>query len=165
MKRAGELLSVFFNEEVLKKAKGYHDLFSSWKFIAGDQIGAHSCIVELERSILLIEADHPGWIQILQMRQRTLLNAVRRRFPDLSITGISFRLSRNSGVLVSHERESTEIDRSQSFEPAQQPTEDIPVDIQDEEIISEKNLYESIKDSEFKETLMRLEKSIAIKDN
>jgi hypothetical protein len=42
----------------------------------------------------LVEADHPGWIQILQTRQKDLLDTLRRRFPDQHITGISFRLSR-----------------------------------------------------------------------
>ena len=56
---------------------------------------SHSRIVELEKTVLLIEADHPGWIQLLQTKQKELLNAVRRRFPEITFTGISFRLSRH----------------------------------------------------------------------
>ena len=101
MKKAGDLLSFFLDEQVYKKAQGYSDLFSSWASIVGDSkiklptAAAHSRIRELERYILLIEADHPGWIQLLQTKEREILNAVRRRFSTLSIKGISFRLSRD----------------------------------------------------------------------
>ena len=161
MKRAGELLSAFLDEGILKKAKGYHDLFSTWKSIAGDHIGAHSRIVELERSVLLIEADHPGWIQILQMKQRLLLNAVRRRFPELSIAGISFRLSRDperdfQQEPVQHE----ERNQTEEQQPVPKP-EDAPPPLDDHaDKRSKQNLYENISSQEFKETLMRLEKSI-----
>jgi predicted nucleic acid-binding Zn ribbon protein len=94
VKRAGELLASFFNQQTFGIAKEYSALFSSWRSVAGDVLAAHSRIKELERSVLLVEADHPGWIQILQTREKDLLDALRRRFPDQHITGISFRLSR-----------------------------------------------------------------------
>jgi hypothetical protein len=50
----------------------------------------------MERGILLVEADHPGWVQILQTKQRALLASARRRFPELNIRSIAFRLSRDS---------------------------------------------------------------------
>ncbi|MDR2394509.1 MAG: DUF721 domain-containing protein [Treponema sp.] len=96
MKKAGELLSFFFDEKTLDRAQGYSELFASWTpVVQAHRIPAaadHSRIVEFERHILLIEADHPGWIQLLQTKQRDLLRTLQRRFPD--ITGISFRLSR-----------------------------------------------------------------------
>jgi hypothetical protein len=98
VKKIGELLSAFFDEDTIKKARGYNDLFSSWRDIAGENLAAHSRIVELEKSVLRIEADHPGWIQILQIRQKGLLNRVCRKFPTLNITGISFKLSRNPAL-------------------------------------------------------------------
>jgi hypothetical protein len=44
-----------------------------------------------------VEADHPGWIQILQTRAPQIIGAVRRRFPELDVRGISFVLSRPQG--------------------------------------------------------------------
>jgi hypothetical protein len=99
MKKAGELLAAIFDENFVKKAQGYSDLSRSWKSVAGENIAAHSRIVDLVRSILVVEADHPGWIQILQTKQKSLLQGVSRRFPDLSIVGISFRLSRDTAGL------------------------------------------------------------------
>ncbi|MDR2783624.1 MAG: DUF721 domain-containing protein [Treponema sp.] len=100
MKRAGDLLSVFFDEYTGRNARSISKVFTSWAAIAKEQrIPAavdHAQIVELERNIVLIEADHPGWIQILQTKQQELLESFRRRFPELTINGVSFRLSRGA---------------------------------------------------------------------
>jgi hypothetical protein len=166
MKRAGELLSGFFDGEVLKKAQGYHDLFSSWTGIAGSTIAAHSRISELEKEVLLVEADHPGWIQILQTKQKVLLDTVRRRFPDLVITGISFRLCRDpsemaviSDVLPVENSEedhfSGEADQSQDYELEKSNS--------GESNLRNKYLYEKISDEAMKKRLKSLEQSIRLK--
>ena len=99
MKTAGELLSAFFDENMVKKAQGYTDLYRSWTRITDAcgvaSAGAHSRIFELERAVLLVETDHPGWIQILQTRQKQLLAAVQAGFPALHILNISFFYSKD----------------------------------------------------------------------
>ena len=99
MKRAGELLSSFisehFDRRFMEKARAYSEVFSSWAMMLKDQrIAAaadHSRIVELERHVVLVEADHPGWVQILQTKQREILEALQQRFPAFNIRGIAFR--------------------------------------------------------------------------
>ena len=101
MKKAGEVLAAFLNKDAIKDAEQMGKLFSAsvWSdLLAGCRLSqgvSHSRIAELDKSILLVEADHPGWIQLLQTKQSELLNAVRRRFPEITFTGISFRLSRH----------------------------------------------------------------------
>ena len=98
MKKAGEILAAFMDRETLERAGQMGKLFSStvWSDLLDScklsQGVSHSRIAELEKTILLIEADHPGWIQLLQTKQSELLNAVRKRFPEITFTGISFRL-------------------------------------------------------------------------
>ena len=115
MKKAGEIISELFREkfgeEFLENARSTSGLFSSWAQVVAEAClcattktehgsedippaAVHSRIRELERGVLLVEADHPGWIQILQTKQTALLSAVQRRYPDLDIRAISFRLSR-----------------------------------------------------------------------
>jgi hypothetical protein len=98
MKKAGDFLTAFLDEKLMKKARGYSDLFSSWPAIAREVempgLADHTWIRELEKSLLLVEADHPGWVQLLQTKQQELLQALRRRFPEETLSGISFRLSR-----------------------------------------------------------------------
>jgi predicted nucleic acid-binding Zn ribbon protein len=117
MRKAGDVITELFREqfgpEFMASARASSDLFSSWPQViakvwprsfdaedpgAGpDDVPAaavHSRIRELERGMLLVEADHPGWIQILQTKQAELLSAVQRGYPELDIRGIAFRLSR-----------------------------------------------------------------------
>ena len=113
MRKAAEVISALFKDrfgpEFVEKAQQNAGLFSSWPQIVkevwpntadpdqnADDIpaaAAHSKIRELERGLLTVEADHPGWVQILQIKQGELLSAVKRKYPELDIRSISFRLS------------------------------------------------------------------------
>jgi hypothetical protein len=57
-------------------------------------VAVHSGIYELEHGVLLVEADHPGWVQTLQTKQKELLLTVQKKYPELKIQGIAFRLAR-----------------------------------------------------------------------
>lgn len=112
MRKAGDIITALFRDrfgpEFMEEARSSAGLFSSWTKIVAeawpcqnneekDDVPAaavHSRIKELELGILLVEADHPGWVQILQTRQGELLAAAQRRYPDLDIRGIAFKLSR-----------------------------------------------------------------------
>jgi hypothetical protein len=151
MKKIGELLTAFFSEDTLKMAQGYSDLFSSWRDIAGENIAAHSRITELEKTVLRIEADHPGWIQILQTRQKVLLNRVRRKFPALNITGISFRLSRNPAAPAQEDRSGERDARPETEGVVETAPESAAEDMQDLQ-----DLYAKISDGELRESLKRI---------
>jgi hypothetical protein len=166
MKKAGDLLSTFFDEATLKKAQGFGSLFSSWASIAGENLAAHSRIVELEHSVLLVEADHPGWIQILQTKQKALLHGVRRRFPQITVTAISFRLSRNPAPLSPVDAEKPGADPEEG--PVRSPGGAGPGTAASPEADTEDpgrtaagtDPYAGIHDEAFKQTLMRLEQGI-----
>ena len=118
MRKAGDIISAMFKEqfgeEFMQNARATAGLFSSWTKIVIEAWGegdgklpgslpdslppaaGHSRIRELERGLLLIEADHPGWIQILQTKQKELLLAVKRRYPEMNVRNIAFRLSRHN---------------------------------------------------------------------
>jgi hypothetical protein len=189
-KRAGDLLSSFFDENVLKTAQGYSAFFSSWTSIAGEKIAAHSRIRELERSIVQIEADHPGWVQILQTRQQGILETLQRRFPNLGIEGISFRLSREPWDPLHTEQDATEsgVDEEAGAEdalgtaaglraatepvmqvspvpPAKVPPEPSaePVTPGLEKTETDADPYNRINDEDFKASLKRLEQSISLR--
>jgi len=152
MKTAGDILSALFDEGFVKKAKGYSKLFDSWKDItAKNGIAAaadHSRIRELEKGIILIETDHPGWKQILQTKQSKFLNDFRMRFPELDISGISLMLGKSEPEREkppSDETESSIIKEADSSEAASVSIDDI-------------------KDEDFKETLRSLGQTIAARE-
>ena len=112
-----------FGEDFMDNARSSTELFNSWEKAVrqvwphweelsaeptgrsstpvqkDDDIPAaavHSWIKELERGVLIVETDHPGWIQILQTKQTELLLAVQRYCPKQDIRGIAFRLGREA---------------------------------------------------------------------
>jgi hypothetical protein len=155
MKQIGEALSTLFDERLMKKARGYSRLFASWSELTeknGIAAAAdHSRIKELDRGILRIEADHPGWIQILQTKEHRLLDELCRRFPGLNISGISLVLSRSRPAAESAEEAA----------PPSQSSETPPRITPVHHAQSGNSGYDAIKDESLKTALKRLEKSVA----
>jgi len=149
MKTAGSILSALFNEQFMKKAEGASKLFDSWTDITEKNgiasAAAHSRIKDLDRGILLVEMDHPGWKQILQTKQSKLLNDFRRRFPDLNISGISLMLGKGESQKV----ETLAVTAEEELPETEQA------------VIEQTALgYDTIKEEDLKETLKKLEQSI-----
>ncbi|MDR0497204.1 MAG: DUF721 domain-containing protein [Treponema sp.] len=109
VKKAGDIITALFQErlgkEFLETARSSAGLFSSWDRIVTEAwscqndaelpaAAMHSRVRELEQGVLFVEADHPGWIQILQTKQVELLSAVQRQYPEMGIKNIVFKLSR-----------------------------------------------------------------------
>jgi len=161
VKTAGTILSALFDEKFMKKAQGYSKLHNSWEEITTKNgiaaAAAHSRIKELNKGILLIETDHPGWKQILQTKQSQLLDDYRTRFPDLEIFGIS--------LILGYSKQQTEPDTTPEEKPEPEPELSAPaagaeINAQDTPE-SSLEAYEVIKDPAFREKLIRLGKTIA----
>jgi hypothetical protein len=148
MKTVGNILSALFDEQFLNKAQGFSKRFDSWADITeknGIATAAdHSRIKELEKGILLIETDHPGWKQIIQTKQSKLLNDFRYRFPELDISAISLMLGRSE---------------PQKARSAGETVASLTPVYGNEEI--SRPALDAIKDEDFKDKLRRLEQSIA----
>ena len=106
MRRAGEIIAEIlidkFGPDFMENAQSNTGLFSYWAELVAEvwphenppSVAAHSRIKELERGVLLVEADHPGCVQILQTKQVEILSAVQKKYPNLEIRSITFKLSR-----------------------------------------------------------------------
>jgi len=162
MKTAGDILSALFDEQFMKKAQKYSKFFDSWRDItAKNGIAAaadHSHIKDLDRGLLLIEMDHPGWKQILQTKQSKLLNDFRIRFPELDISGISLILGKS------------EPDNDTQELPPPVATEAVvaePVEATEEpsmRVASVTNDINAISDDDFKEMLKSIGESIKARE-
>ena len=162
MRKAGDIVTALFKAQYgpafMETAQSNAFLFSSWNEVVAEvwplgidqkkedvpAAAVHSRIRELERGVLLVEADHPGWIQLLQTKQADLLSTVQRRYPELGIRLIAFRLSREPLQYPGHNTE--KIVNARDPEPDQQ--------INDQQLKQEK-----LKDVEFVAALEGLEKS------
>jgi hypothetical protein len=96
IKSIGSLLRAFFDDEQIRKGGEYADFFSSWKSIAGLREAGHSRVAEVDKGVLIVEVDHPGWIQLLQLKQSSILATAQERFPELKLRSIAFRLAKDS---------------------------------------------------------------------
>ena len=164
MKTAGDILSALFDEQFMKKAQGVSKLFDSWADITEKNgiaaAASHSRIKDLDRGILLVEMDHPGWKQLIQTKQSKLLNDFRRRFPELEISGISLMLGSggpHGDPLAEKETktETTEEPTAQTAAVEEQPA------AKGEPALSG---YDAIKDEDFREKLMALGKALAAEE-
>ena len=58
----------------------------------GQLLAAHSRIIDLKNGILLIETDHPAYIQMLRIYKDYILRGLKKKFPELEVNTLSFRL-------------------------------------------------------------------------
>ena len=86
MYRAGNLL-----KEVLARAGFDPDapearIYRVWDDILGHDLAGRARLRDIDRGRLVVEVDHPAWMQLVQMRQSRILRRVARRFPALGIS-------------------------------------------------------------------------------
>lgn len=95
MKKAGDILGDYMRNFHTNIETGYSSVFKGWSKIAGEDMVSHSSVKDLTNGILLIEADHPGWIQLLQMRKKKILKNIHKFYPELEVINIRFILKSN----------------------------------------------------------------------
>ncbi len=92
MKSVGELLREYLRERGWLKANPYEPLFREWGSIVGEALSSHVRLIDVLDGVLVVEADHPGWMQMLQLRKKAILEAARARVPEASIVGLRTRV-------------------------------------------------------------------------
>lgn len=65
----------------------------------GRNLAEHSRVIDLKNGVLLVEADHPGWIELLQMHRKFILKGMKDSLPQLSISTMAFILKGMKGNL------------------------------------------------------------------
>jgi len=98
MKRAGDVLRELLKQKGWEAADPYLPLFRCWPQIAGPQLAARSRLVEVEGGLLVVEVDHPGWLQMLQLRKAAILAAARAAAPGARIDGLRGRIGGRGAV-------------------------------------------------------------------
>ncbi|MBT3273773.1 MAG: DUF721 domain-containing protein [Spirochaetales bacterium] len=88
MKKAGEILTGILGSREAKRAGSWSSFFRGWSDIAGEDLAAHTEVKDVVRGAVLIEADHPGWLQMLQIKKPQILKGIQKSFPELDIVDI-----------------------------------------------------------------------------
>jgi predicted nucleic acid-binding Zn ribbon protein len=91
MKKAGDILKVLMERIESEKGTAYRQsvqVFREWDRIVGEKLAAHSTVRDLENGFLVVDIDHPGWLQLLQMKEREIVNRIRKFYPELELKGL-----------------------------------------------------------------------------
>lgn len=79
-------------KKVVSKIKTSNDYEDSDKRMpVGERLAGNTRVVDLKNGVLLVETDHPGWIQYLKMYQKFILNGLKMEIPELNIKSLAFR--------------------------------------------------------------------------
>ncbi len=65
----------------------------------GEKLAAHSFVVDLKNGVLLVESDHPGWNQMLQMNKKFILTGMNRLSGGVKIDTLAFRVKGSEASL------------------------------------------------------------------
>jgi len=98
VRRADDLVQRFLDSIGQSEGSAYVGLFRSWQAIVGERIAAHAQPVDVKGHSLVVEADHPGWVQMVMMRRGRIIDELERRFPQLRITGLAVRVVDRPGA-------------------------------------------------------------------
>jgi hypothetical protein len=110
-----EMISSAFSHIEKKDLEYSNQVFSAWTRIlksinssnkeTGTNLIAHSRIVDLKNGLLLIEADHPGWIELLQLHQLYILKGLHTYYPQLKINSLVYRLRGSNASLATEKKD------------------------------------------------------------
>ncbi|WP_443736119.1 DciA family protein [Treponema sp.] len=65
----------------------------------GQKLADHSRVIDYKNGILLVEADHPGWIELLRLHKKYIMTGLERDIPQIKITNVVYRLAGHRGEI------------------------------------------------------------------
>ena len=161
MDKAGDFVKSILAYYKIDIGENYKPFFSAWHSIVGyNDLAKHSQIVDLNKDILVVEADHSGWIQRLKMEEAVILKRISREYPELNIKKMQFKLV-PEGKFSSFAPPQKEPVKKESS-PVQKTDSAAEEKVVQEEVslpLLKEGGNESLKDKEFRESLLNLKKS------
>ena len=88
MKKAGDILKSVLGDAEAQQAREWSSFFGGWSIIAGEDLAAHSKVIDVKKGTVLVEVDHPGWMQVLQLKATRILKAIKSKYPELDVEDI-----------------------------------------------------------------------------
>jgi hypothetical protein len=93
IRKISELLGSFLDKDICEKAAQTSAVFKSWNRVVGSRLAAHSKIVDIENNFVVVETEHPAWVQLLQMQEENIVQFMQQNYPQFQIRGVLFRVS------------------------------------------------------------------------
>ncbi len=96
IRKIGDVLRQYLEEKGWTMQDPGSAVFLRWSEIAGEELAAHSQPVEIEEGTLIVDADHPGWAQMLSLRKTEILRSIKKAAPGSEIEAMRIRLERGT---------------------------------------------------------------------
>ncbi|QTQ15217.1 DciA family protein [Treponema parvum] len=166
----GDMIMDVFSSIDKEKYKEKEDVSEAWKTITrsvkkgnsqenlGEKLYSHSSLVEIKNGILLVETDHPAYIQLFRMYERYILKGLKQQVPQLDIRALSFRL-KGSAAVLSEKENKREYEEKLRMEKEFEREEKILKDVYKDEKINENKEIPS----EIIESFNRIKKNMLTK--
>lgn len=68
------------------------DELSDKRIPLGERLAANTRALDIKNGVLIIESDHPGWIQYLKFYQKFIIKGLNMESPELKIKSLAFKL-------------------------------------------------------------------------
>lgn len=125
----GQIISNTFKNIRCEDVENADKLFDTWKKVLfgikgigssnkpgnpfeGQNLYDHTRILDLKNKTLLIEADHPGWIQLLQMHKKFIVTGMNKFAPELEIRNLVFKLKGTPGELINVQTQEYSVEKT-----------------------------------------------------
>ncbi len=95
MKKAGDILKNLLDEKGRKEAHLYSSFFKGWEDIVGISLAEHSQVYDVKNKSVLVDVDHPGWMQRLYFKKKFILMRLKKLYPELDIDDVKIRVNLN----------------------------------------------------------------------
>jgi len=91
-RRASDVLNALFSGFDGDGLRQSNAFIRSWREIVGEKIADHSRVIDVDRGVLTVEVDHPGWNQQIRYRKKAILSRLTQSFPELAVSTIAVRV-------------------------------------------------------------------------
>lgn len=110
----GDIISSTFKNIKEGDFKNSNELLTLWEKVLiriktqtnpneGKNLASHSRVIDFKNGILLVEADHPGWIELLQLHKKYIITGLNMGNKVLKVESLAFKLKGRQGNLFDPE--------------------------------------------------------------
>src|SRR5262245_8204043 len=83
--RFSDILKISLEKWNLASTFKRHEMLDHWNSLAGPQIAAKSRPLKFQGEFLIVEVDHPAWVQELNLLKGHILNKIGKDFPKSGV--------------------------------------------------------------------------------
>lgn len=129
VRTAGEIISRLFESIEQENFEQSNQFIKSWKAVVGERIASHSKVIDVNKGVLVVEVDHPGWSQQLLLTKKKILRELSGQFPELAIKTMSIRVS--SVCTGSYIRQEEPVGSGIPRKPQEEPVPELDISLDD----------------------------------